>query len=469
METDPMNVTQNQTQTRRHYPKDVQGLKSEWYGIEHHLQEIGLDIQRNEREILNLRKKELLTELDRKMLEQLQIKQKELEQKYEDAQEMKRRQLKFQEEQRKFLEDRAILQKGISSIYDKQKQDSLIREMDMRQQKLEWEQQALEENRRRMEQDFLQRRLQKEQWAKEQDADLKLSQLRHMEERERYRSDQIEIQELNRRNAEKELIKEENYKNFYRLCSQNQAQLQKMHIDNVLQPLLERQAQLESLIAKNMDAYQRKLLQDELDRVLKRQEECRSTLNVNKKILDEREQGKYQEKSVKQELNKQRLEDLQNYNQFLVQKKVDQVEQQRQYKEYLDQQRIEKEEQRLKQLRMGRQEKSMNMLDLQAYKNQDAQLNAKIIGWSPQVGQLPPKQDYLLKQQSLTQLKQDEMNTINQNLSNVSQVSRGQALRGAGQNAIHQNHNPVTNPIPFNNQNPYIQKQYEQMIRPRPY
>lgn len=34
-----------------------------------------------------------------------------------------------------------------------------------------------------------------------------------MEEKEKYRNDQIEIQELNRRNAEKELIKEENYKN----------------------------------------------------------------------------------------------------------------------------------------------------------------------------------------------------------------------------------------------------------------
>ncbi|TNV70730.1 hypothetical protein FGO68_gene16450 [Halteria grandinella] len=68
METDPMNVTQNQTQTRRHYPKDVQvyiikqtkGLKSEWYGIDQHMQDIGQEIQRNEKEILALRKKELL-------------------------------------------------------------------------------------------------------------------------------------------------------------------------------------------------------------------------------------------------------------------------------------------------------------------------------------------------------------------------------------------------------------------------
>lgn len=33
-----------------------------------------------------------------------------------------------------------------------------------------------------------------------------------------------------------------------------------MHIDNVLQPLLDRQYQLEQMIAKNVDAYQRKLL-----------------------------------------------------------------------------------------------------------------------------------------------------------------------------------------------------------------
>ncbi|KAM3139424.1 hypothetical protein pb186bvf_008449 [Paramecium bursaria] len=465
METDPMNNTYN----RRKYPKDNTGKKSEWFGIEHHLVNINQDLERNEGEILALRKKELLTELDRKILEQLQIRQRELELKFEEAKEMQRRQIKFQEEEKKFQEDKAFLQKNVSSIYDQQKQQALIREMDQRQQKLEWELQALEENRKKIEYELYQRKQQKEWWAKEQDADLRLAELRHLEEKQKYKNDQTEIQELNRRNAEKEMIKEENYRNFYKMVNQNQVNLQKMHIDNVLQPLLERQSQLEALIAKNCDAYQRKLLQDELDRVMKRQYEYQQTLSHNKRQIGERENDKAQEKNYKQELNKQRLDDLNNYNQYQYQQRIEQVEQKRQYKDYLDQQRILKEEQRLKQLRMGKQEKSMNMLDLQSYKNQDNNLNAKLIGWSPQVGQLPPQQDKILKQQSLTHLQQDQINAINNNLSQVSSTSqvRGSAFREAAQQAIHVQHNPLTNPIPFNNQNPYIQKQYEQVLRQR--
>jgi hypothetical protein len=49
--------------------------------------------------------------------------------------------------------------------------------------------------------------------------------------------------------------------------------LQKLHIDNVMKPLIEKQQQLEALIAKNVDIYQRKMLQEELARVMRRQQE----------------------------------------------------------------------------------------------------------------------------------------------------------------------------------------------------
>ena len=44
------------------------------------------------------------------------------------------------------------------------------------------------------------------------------------------------------------------------MVNENQTNLQRMHIDNVMQPLLERQRQLEDMIARNVDQYQRKLL-----------------------------------------------------------------------------------------------------------------------------------------------------------------------------------------------------------------
>ena len=43
-----------------------------------------------------------------------------------------------------------------------------------------------------------------------------------------------------------------------------------MHIDNVMLPLLQRQSELEHQLIRNVDLYQKKQLQDELDRVMKR-------------------------------------------------------------------------------------------------------------------------------------------------------------------------------------------------------
>lgn len=179
-----------------------------------------------------------------------------------------------------------------------------------------------------MESEGRRRKVQKDLWAKEQIDDLKLAEIKHNDQRQKYMIDQLEIQELHKRNAERELIKEENYRNvivmcklikkkqFYRMCADNQANLQRMHIDNVMQPLLERQAQLEAMISKNMDAYQKKLLMDELDRVMKRQNEYQSALNANKQIISEHEQFKEYQKAERGERNKQRLEDVNQYNYY---------------------------------------------------------------------------------------------------------------------------------------------------------
>jgi hypothetical protein len=51
-----------------------------------------------------------------------------------------------------------------------------------------------------------------------------------------------------KRNAEREITKEENYKNFYRICAENQAILQEKHFQNVMEPLYKRQRELEEII-----------------------------------------------------------------------------------------------------------------------------------------------------------------------------------------------------------------------------
>jgi hypothetical protein len=69
------NNSMNFTDARRKYPLNTIGHKSEWVAMVHHQQEINDDLTKNERDIRQLRQKELLTELDTKVLQHLQEKQ----------------------------------------------------------------------------------------------------------------------------------------------------------------------------------------------------------------------------------------------------------------------------------------------------------------------------------------------------------------------------------------------------------
>lgn len=66
-----MNANLSASEMRRRYPIDVQNKKNEWIAIEKHKKEINDEISRNENEIKRLKQKELLTELDKKVLMQL--------------------------------------------------------------------------------------------------------------------------------------------------------------------------------------------------------------------------------------------------------------------------------------------------------------------------------------------------------------------------------------------------------------
>lgn len=62
------------TEIRRKYPKDIKDRKSEWVALEHHKKDVSDEIKKNEMDIRNIKQKELITELDRKMLLDLESK-----------------------------------------------------------------------------------------------------------------------------------------------------------------------------------------------------------------------------------------------------------------------------------------------------------------------------------------------------------------------------------------------------------
>lgn len=386
------NNSMNFTDARRKYPLNTIGHKSEWVAMVHHQQEINDDLTKNERDIRQLRQKELLTELDTKVLQHLQEKQQELLQRQREAQAMMQKKHAYDEEVRKFKEEKAVLQNQIANTYDQQKKMQLQKDMDMRQQKLEWEYKLLEENRQRLESEAHQRKQHKVFLAHQANEDLRRSEMRHQTERQQADQNKQEHQELMRRNAEKEIIKEENYKNFYRMCAENQTSLQKIHYDHVMAPLLERERQLKEIIDKNVNEYQRRMAQEEMDRLQKRKSELLRTNEVNVDFMHMKEHQKEVDKGEKDRRVKERLDDLQQYNQYLEYKKHEKARQQNDYKDFLDKQARERHDIEKHGYRMTKHEKKLNVMDLQAYKVMDPSQFHMLPGWSPQIGQLPPKQ-----------------------------------------------------------------------------
>ncbi len=66
------NFTQNTSDVRRRHGHDIKGRKKEWNGLEVHKKDVDGELRRNETEIRNIKQKHLLTELDKKLLQQLE-------------------------------------------------------------------------------------------------------------------------------------------------------------------------------------------------------------------------------------------------------------------------------------------------------------------------------------------------------------------------------------------------------------
>ncbi|EGR30720.1 hypothetical protein IMG5_124870 [Ichthyophthirius multifiliis] len=161
---------------------------------------------------------------------------------------------------------------------------------------------------------------------------------------------------------------------------------------------------------------------------------------------------------------------LNNLYQYEMFKQKEEMDKKLKYREYLDKQYKEKQIILQNEERMTRNEKSLNRLDLQAYKIQDGGLYAMIPGWQPQIGQLPPRQNKeVLQEQTLDRQKkqQGQYQKIGEkNNKYQNPINYGHSLdnimmeQKRKNNQLQYGHNPILNPIPFNNQNPYLSKEF---------
>ncbi|EGR30719.1 hypothetical protein IMG5_124860 [Ichthyophthirius multifiliis] len=124
--------TISNTELRRRYPYSNFDKKNEWIGVERHLAEVNEEIKNNEWEINHLRQKELLSELEKKAMWQLQQKQAELRNKKSEHEDNLKKLAAFQEEESKNKSDMKMLQQNMAQYYNKQQDEQARKKMNIK-------------------------------------------------------------------------------------------------------------------------------------------------------------------------------------------------------------------------------------------------------------------------------------------------------------------------------------------------
>jgi hypothetical protein len=518
------------TNARKQYPKDAVGIKDEWHALVQHQVELHAEIQKREKELKFLQGKQYLGELDAKMAQHLAEQQNELLIKQKEAEIMDIKMQEYQRENQRWREHKQTVQGLLHANYENDMQNRNKNLWNQKMSRLDEEKRAIEENQRRMDEEnkkktdkvaFYQNMLQNDMKAAEAQRQLQYD----MQAR-----DKDDYKDMMKRNEQKQMVKEMNYRNFYKMTAENQKSLEDIHRKVVLSPEMEKQKARDDMVQRGIEEVNQRNIDKELAKKRLRDElsaDMQGALASQVTYKDYlAEMEKLQKKYGKEEVLKQ----LMDYQTFLVYQRGKKQQNQNLYKDMLDKQTQENEE-KWKLNKMTKEEKKLNFDDLQAYKDsQTHTLYTLVPGYhkmyhhfkgsnpnSPQLRTFGGGQSQDLKQNgesgngfldaaSSPQQRQFNNNpnqpagmagmgtqNLNDQLgrygpqqssspdvrgppkdyTNNTKVYSSVNLNPAQQNNIFsvtysqtKGHNPVTNPLPFNVQNPYILKEIEKLKVP---
>lgn len=268
-----LNKTNPSEKARRNYPKHVKGQKkNEWIGIVHHQQEIQVELGKVEKEIKILTANTLNTEYEKNLIAMYEKKKKGLLLKQKEGEEMLEKRNMYQQDLTQFKQDKIMMQNHMTEVYNQSVQEKHDIRNNYKSAEMDIERAILEDNYRKMEQ--------KQREMLEKKEKEKMVAQSALQDKERIKLqqnfDQLktknEVNEMNKMSEMRGIIKEENYKNFFKICADNQAYYQDLHRSQVLNPLMEKQEKIQNFIEKNVSEENKKKFNKELERLKKKQD-----------------------------------------------------------------------------------------------------------------------------------------------------------------------------------------------------
>jgi len=118
-------------------------------------------------------------------------------------------------------------------------------------------------------------------------------------------------------NERKQILKEENYRNFFKLSVENQKKFMDLHSQNVLSSQIHKEMQLDQIVDRRVNDERERVRQNEVDRIRNREDKTHEVGHSNKEKMDYQDYLKKLEKMDKQVKVQESLKQSMDYQEFL--------------------------------------------------------------------------------------------------------------------------------------------------------
>jgi len=447
---------------RRWYPVDYKGRVDEWGAVVKLQTEIFQKEQEIGKEMKQMQSKSYMTELDQMRYRQLQEKQSELDKKKVEYEEVMVKKRNFEEFNENKKQEEKLFQQYLADQYDsnmkllKQKEGEAKRTMQYEEQgRIERAQRELEEMRQRQISKF-------RKFGEEQKELLEYKDYLKKGEEDRKLESKKESAQLFEQNAQREIKNEQNYKQIF-VDFDNKLQKQmRNYQEKALSPQQEKDYRMREIIDNNEKERNRQLKEKETMDNERRKNNQRYTQDTQKNQMGEKEAQKEREKEAYQRYCEEVKKRSDDYQEQVRRQKEEDSRQKKVYADTLEMQKNWKDAAKNQYGNMTQNEKLLNKNDLQAFKNYETRVSGMVPGQRTSMYNGSPilkgAQDMVLSN-STSARELPKMASILAKRGSEGAYESNKEQRRSISPTNNGSYNPITNPIPSYNQNPYMSKE----------
>lgn len=281
-----------------------------------------------------------------------------------------------------------------------------------------------------------------------------------------------------------EVERENNYKKFFKEYDQNMNERMSTHMKYVIEPTIDKQIMLDEIEERNEKDHNEYLDEKERREKEERLKQQKEMHEQNRMIFSQKDREKTQKREMYQKLVEQRKKEEDDYKSYQQRQLEEDEERRKLYREALEYQKGYQEYNKNHLGQMTQMEKKLNNNDLKQFKQQKYEYQGMIPGIHnlQSVGSRPllrkANEDIYESQSKAPSFMSKHLNRSSKDLrSNIKPLEDfGHMHEHKNNDNFHKNkgsedhygmlsarHNdrydPITNPIPFVNQNPYISKE----------